>query len=526
MVQTITPQALQHLIDSKEPFALIDVREAGEHNSSHIPDSSLIPRRQLEFQMLTAVPVQNAPVVLYDDNGQRAAHAAATLERMGYTQVSVLQGGINWWATQGYPTEWGSNVISKDFGEKMEVVHHVPEIEATELRERMERGDKLVILDSRTPEEYQRFCIPGGRSVPGGELALRITDITKDLDSDTTVIVNCAGRTRSIIGARVLQRMGLQNVYGLKNGTSGWVLAGYQLETGGDRLELPEPSAEGLSAAEAYADRLAAEDGVRFIDVATLQTWLAKRQQETCYFVDVRTIEEYEKGHIPGFRWFPGGQVVQRSDDVMVVKHCPIVFTCDRKARAAVVASWYRQFGFEDVYVLQGGVNAWTASGLALAQGSEAPAPFGIEQAKAKVRMLSPQELQASAPAVVLFVDTSQDFARGHTPGARWMPRGSLELQIADVAPDKETSIAVTCQNGLNAILAGATLKDLGYQNVSALSGGMAAWQAAGLPTEVGLSGIMRPPTDVLMSGPDRNSADAINYLRWETALGEKYQTT
>jgi rhodanese-related sulfurtransferase len=525
MADKISPQTLQQLLDGNTPFALIDVREAGEHNSSHIPDSSLIPRRQLEFQMAIAVPVKDVHVVLYDDNGQRASLAAATLERMGYTRVSVLDGGINWWAAQDYATEWGSNVISKDFGEKVEVVHHVPEIEATELHERMERGDKLVILDTRTPEEYQRFCIPGGRSVPGGELALRITDITKELDPDTTVIINCAGRTRSIIGTRVLQRMGLTNVYGLKNGTSGWVLSGYELETGADRLELPHPSPEGLAAAEAYADRLAAEDGVRYVDIPTLQSMLDKRDREVCYCVDVRTIEEYETGHIPGFRWFPGGQVVQRSDDVVAVKHCPVVFTCDGKARATIVASWYRQFGFAEVYVVQGGPAAWAAAGLALQPGREAETPFGLAEARAQVQLLSPQELQSAAPPAIIFVDTSQDFARGHVPGARWVPRGSLELQIGEMVPSKNTAIAVTCNGGANAVLAGATLKELGYQNVAVLEGGMAAWQAAKLPVETGLSGVMRPPTDVVLSGPDRNSADAINYLRWETALGEKYAT-
>ena len=258
------------------------------------------------------MPVKGCQVVICDDDGRRAGLAAETLERMGYSNVSVLDGGINQWSTQDFPTEWGSNVISKVFGEKMEVVHHVPEIDATELHERIERGDKLVILDTRTPEEYQRFCIPGGRSVPGGELALRVTDITKDLDKDTTVIVNCAGRTRSIIGTRVLQRMGLTNIFGLKNGTSGWVLAGYELETGADRLDLPEPSPEGLAAAEAYADTLAAEDGVRYMDIPRLQAMLANREKEPAFFVDVRRAEEYETGHIPGFRWFPGGQVVQR----------------------------------------------------------------------------------------------------------------------------------------------------------------------------------------------------------------------
>ncbi len=526
MLDRISPAALTRLLEGRSQFALIDVREAGEYNSSHIPGSSLLSRRQLEFQMSTAVPVQNTHVVVCDDDGRRANLAAATLERMGYTHVSVLDGGINRWTTQGYPTEWGSNVISKDFGEKMEVVHHIPEIEATELHARIERGDKLVILDTRTPEEYQRFCIPGGRSVPGGELALRITDITKDLDNDTTVIVNCAGRTRSIIGTRVLQRMGLTNVYGLKNGTSGWVLAGYELETGADRLDLPEPSPEGLAAAEAYADRVAAEDGVRSLDIPTLRAMLGRRDRETAYFIDVRTIQEYERGHIPGFRWFPGGQVVQRSDDVLVVKNCPVVFACDKRARATFIASWYRQFGFEEVYAVQGGTGAWAAAGLPLEQGIAEPTPFGLAQAREHVQRLSPQALQASQTAVVLCVDTSQDFARGHVPGARWVPRGWLEFQIGDLAPSRETPIAVTSHDGRNAALAGATLQELGYQHVAVLEGGMAAWQQAGLPVEAGLSGVMRPPTDVVLSGPDRNFADMMHYLRWETALGEKYATS
>ena len=525
MATSISVQELDSLLHGDSVFALIDVREAGEHNSSHIPDSSLIPRRQLEAQIGQAVPVKNVKVVLYDDDGRRSNLAAATLENMGYTAVSVLEGGINRWSVEGYPTEWGTNVISKDFGEKVEVVHHVPEIEATELHERIERGDKLVILDTRTPEEYQRFCIPGGRSVPGGELVLRITDITKDLDEDTTVIVNCAGRTRSVIGTRVLQRMGMTNVYGLKNGTSGWVLAGYELETGGDRLSLPDPSPEGEAAAEAYADRLAAEDGVRYLDVAAVQRMLDNRTANTAYFVDVRTTEEYTAGHIPGFRWFPGGQVVQRSDDVLVVKNCPVVFVCDRKARSTIVASWYRQFGFQEVYVVEGGLEAWSAAGLGLETGMPQESVAGLAEAEGKVKLISPGELQVSTNQVIIFVDTSQEFAQGHVPGARWVPRGWLEFQIGDLAPDKDGVVVVTGNSAANAVFAGATLQEIGYRNVRVLEGGMSLWRQQGLPIEIGLSGVMSPPNDMVASGPDRNYADMITYLRWETALGEKYAT-
>src|SRR5712692_3160473 len=396
MADRMSPEALKSLLAGKTQFAFIDIREAGEYNTSHIPGASLLSRRQLEFQMLLAVPHKGTQVILCDDDGRRAPLAAATVERMGYRHVSVLDGGINRWVSRNYPTEWGMNVPSKDFGEKVEVVHHVPELDATELHERIARGDKLVILDTRTPEEFQRFCIPGGRSVPGGELALRITDITKDLDPDTTVIVNCAGRTRSIIGTRVLQRMGLHNVYGLKNGTSGWVLAGYQLETGGDRLTLPPPSPEGLAAAEAYTARVAREDQVRYLDIPALQAMLARRAQETVYFVDVRTQEEYAAGHIPGFRWFPGGQAVQRCDDVAVVHNCPIVFACERIARATLIASWYRQMGFNEVYAVNGGTRAWVGAGLVLETGLAEPPPFGLEAARSQVQLLSPQGLQAA----------------------------------------------------------------------------------------------------------------------------------
>ena len=521
----VSPTALNALLAGSTQFALIDVREAGEYNSSHIPGASLIPRRSLEFQMAGAVPVKRVPIVVCDDDGRRAALAAATLERMGYTDVSVLRGGMNSWVTQGFPTEWGVNVPSKDFGERVQVEHHVPTIEPTELHDRVQRGDELIILDTRTPEEYRRFCIPGGRSVPGGELALHITDITKDLSRDATIVVNCAGRTRSIIGTRTLQRMGLTNVYGLENGTAGWLLAGLELETSANRVESQDVSPEGIAAAEAYADRLAEEDGVRLLTIGELQTRVAQREHETVYLVDVRTREEYERGHVPGFRWFPGGQAVQRCDDLAVVKNGTVVFCCDRKARAIATASWYRQIGFREVYAVQGGTSAWAESGLPLEQGMSVAEPFGVAEAREEVRLISPKQLLSSlAPPTVIFVDTSQDFARGHVPGSQWVPRGWLELQIEGVARRKDAPVAVTCTDGLNSALAARALKELGYADVSVLDGGIEAWREAGLSLEAGLAGVMSSPTDVVPSGVDRSFADMVTYLRWEEALGAKHR--
>ena len=409
---------------------------------------------------------------------------------------------------------------SKDFGEKVQVQHGVPEIDAVELRRRMDRGDKMVILDTRTPEEYQRNCIPGGRSVPNGELGLHISDILGDVDDDTAVVINCAGRTRSIIGTRLLQRMGVDNVVGLENGTAGWVLAGYELERGADRLDLPDPTADGLASAEQFADGLVEQDGVRYLDVAGLDSLFARSETESVYLIDVRTDSEYAEGHIPGFRWFPGGQAVQRADEVAVVHNAPIVFCCDGRARAALTASWYRQMGFEEVYALHGGTSAWVESGRALESGapdSGAQAPSGKN-----VSTLTADDVSASAR--VIHVGLSAEFAQGHVPGASWVPRGWLEFRIGDVAPDKDAPVIVTCADGgAQSSLAAATLTDLGYTDVSTLDGGTRAWQASGRDVEVGLTGVMSPPNDNLPMGPDRGYADMVNYLRWEEELGHKY---
>jgi rhodanese-related sulfurtransferase len=537
MPEKMTAAALKSLLDAQGTCALIDVREPGEYNDAHIPGASLVPRRQLEYRMTRLVPFAGTQVIVCDDDGRRAPLAAATLERMGFRRVAVLEGGINRWTTDGYPTEWGVNVPSKDFGEKIQVVHHVPEMHPEELHALQQKGEKIVLLDSRTPEEHRRATIPGGRSAPNGEVALHIADLASD--PDATIVVHCAGRTRSIIGARLLQRMGYAKVFDLRNGTMGWMMAGLELETGSTRLELPAPSPAALAGAEAFAARIAAEDGVRTLSIPALRELMAKAQSENVYLIDVRTSDEYARGYIPGFQWFPGGQAVQRSDDLVAVKNGHVVFACDGRVRATIAASWYRQMGFPNVYVVDGGVPAWGTSGQTLAR-SDAPGgprgydegiagamPAGYDVAKAQVELLTPAALderrRGPQPPVVIFVDTSRDFSNGHVPGARWVPRGWLELTIADAAPAKDASLVVTCANGPSAVLAGAALKGVGYQRVAALAEGMQGWVRAGLPVEKGLSGVMNPPNDVLTMGTDRTWAEAIQYLRWEEELGKKY---
>jgi rhodanese-related sulfurtransferase len=316
-------------------------------------------------------------------------------------------------------------------------------------------------------------------------------------------------------------------VVSLRNGTSGWLLAGLELERGADRVALPEPTPEGRAAGEAFAARVAAEDGVRALTVAELQALMKRAATESVYLIDVRTREEFARGHIPGFWWMPGGQAVQRSDDTVAVRAGTAVFCCDGIVRASVAASWYRQMGFANVFVVTGGTTAWAAANLPLVSGADEPTEPLVAEARRSVRQISPAELAprlaSIRPPLALSVETSDRFAAGHVPGARWLPRGWLELRIGELAPDKTTPIVVTDEDGTDAVLSAATLTELGYTDVAALTGGTEAWRRDSRGVELGLTGVLRAPDDVVPAGPDRSFADMINYLRWEERLGHKY---
>src|SRR5688572_17024318 len=227
MNKTISLQELATLMASDGLFAVFDVRERGEYNDCQIPNTTSLPRSQIEFRIAELVPSRTIPVVVYDEGGKRAELAAEALAHLGYAQVSILDGGLTAWRSEGRETLSGVNVPSKAFGEQVHHDRNVPDLAPEELKNLIDSNAELTILDVRTPEEFGRFCIPGGLNVPGGDLILW----ADELRHKPTVIVNCAGRTRSIIGTAALQRLGLTNVRALRNGTMGWLLAGFQLET-------------------------------------------------------------------------------------------------------------------------------------------------------------------------------------------------------------------------------------------------------------------------------------------------------
>src|SRR5712692_4875945 len=490
----IAPAELARLTQSSTPHALLDLREKAAYERGHIYRATSLPRRLLEFRLLTLVPARATPLVVCDEDGRLAALALPTLAEMGYTDVRVLAGGLTAWRAEGRPLVEGINVASKVFGERALHECKTPQLAPHELRKRIERGDDLVIVDTRTPEEYARGSLPGAWSVPGGELVLRIAELVAR--PETTIVVHCGGRTRSYIGAESLRRMQLPNpVLALENGTMGWELAGLTLERG------------------------AAEDGLTFISPDDLAMRLARRERDNnLYVLDVRTADEYAAGHVAGAVWAPGGQAVQATDEYVAVRAASIVLVCDGFARSVMTASWLRRMGFPDVAVLAGGLPAWTAAGGAVEREHPTAVPFGWEAARQRVARVEPGDL---GTGLILSVDQSDAYARGHVPGARWLCRSRLEWTVGTLAPERQAPIAVTCADGVASTLAAATLDRLGYTAVSVLEGGTRAWADAGLAVEDGRTRLADEPDDVVLKPYERGRAAMERYLRWEADLDQ-----
>jgi len=521
VAEKISVRSLTEIMRGGGNYALIDVRERQEYEGGQIFGATQIPRRLLEFKIQTLVPARDLPVILYDGDGSLSAPAALTLERLGYSRAAWLEGGVEAWKAGAYPLVEGVNVPSKSFGEMVESREGMPQVLPEELKSWLDSGQSVSIIEVRPPEEVRLTgSIPGAVNVPGVDLPVKIHDLA---GPGKKVVLTCAGRTRGIIATQTMRLLG-QEVYDLKNGTMGWLLAGYDLQQEIPRGGAPSPGSR--AAAETFARRLIDRQGIDLISVEGLLELRRRADREAFYQFDVRSREEYEAGHIPGTAWLPGGQAIQCADEFVAVRGGNIVFYSGNLARAVVTAYWYRQMGFPRVFVLGGGTAAWEAAGGTLEAGwPPDPLPLGLEDARRRVQAISAPELKqmmdANPETPVIDVGRSISYGKGHIPGAHWVNRGRLEMKIGGLATGKENPVVCTCPKGYGALLAAATLKDLGYGRVRSLEGGTEAWAAAGLPLEVGLSGVEGRPDDIFLQPWERNRQQMSHYLNWEVKLAE-----
>jgi rhodanese-related sulfurtransferase len=499
------------LTDGHE-LALLDAREEGEFGASHLFWAVPCPLSRRETRARALLPRRGVRVVCVDDGRGAAERLAAWLEGDGSTDVQVLDGGTKAWEAAGGVLFSGVNVPSKAFGEWVEHHFGTESVDPPALKSWLDQGRKMVVLDSRTHEEFQRMAIPGALSVPGGELAYRIGDLAPD--PDTLVVVNCAGRTRSILGAESLRRAGVPNrVVALRNGTMGWELAGLACERG-RAARYPEGRPRTAGLALDRARRFAEESGVGVIGPLDLARF-EEDPDRTLFLLDVRDPTEFRDGHYPGSRSAPGGQLVQATDQWIGVRNARIVLLDDVGARARMTGAWLRQMGHRDVFVVEGGLEALRGAGRALAPIPElaAPAPLiGVAELAAR---------RDAEGTRIVDLARSVEFREGHIPGALWGVRSRLDALRERLADAR--LVAVTSPDGTLARLAVPELAALTAGEVRALDGGTAAWRAAGQPL---VSDRADPPdaacVDVYLRPYDRNTGveEAMRaYLAWEIDL-------
>ena len=493
MAKQVDARALKSWLHQSGEIALLDVRELGQFGEGHLLYAVPLPYSRLELDAGRLVPRLTTRIVLCDDGDGLAALAGRRLEALGYSDVHVLDGGTNGWRAAGFTLFAGVNVPSKVFGELVEHELHTPRVTATELRAMIDRGDDLVIVDGRPFAEYQKMNIPGGICCPNGELPIRIGAIAPD--PKTRIVVNCAGRTRSIIGAETLRRMGVPNeVFALENGTQGWFLAGLKLEHNAQRkYPSAPPQGSGVARLQAHARMLAHSHAVPMIETAQAAQWL-KDTSRTTYLFDVRTAEEFAAGSLAGAVHAPGGQLVQATDQWVGTRGARILLADCEAVRAVATAMWLRQMG-HDACVLAEGINARVA------------APKPLKPSLPELPIVSPTELHG---ATIIDLRGSMAYRAAHAPGAVW----SIRPHIAKVAGGA-AGVALIADDPMIARAAALDLHEAGITSVALLQG---VKPTASTPEH--------PPDadciDFLFFTAGRHEGDreaALRYLSWEINL-------
>ena len=520
MNRSISPAALRELLLANTEFALLDVREQGVHYQGHPFFACALPLSRLEMLVDDLLPRRNVPLVLLDGGSEDlATRAAAKLAGLGYSDVAILEGGSAGWKAAGGELFSGVNVPSKAFGEFVEHHYDTPRVPPQEIKRLVDSGRKLVILDSRPYEEYHRMNIPGAVDAPGAELVYRVHDLAPD--PDTLVVVNCAGRTRSIIGCQSLRNAGIPNqVVALKDGTMGWELAGFQCERGSTAVA-PAPGPAGAKQARAAAEHVARRFEVKFASRAQVESW-QRDSSRTLYLLDVRTGQEFERMRIAGSRHAPGGQLIQATDEFVGVRGARIVCIDPARVRSVMTASWLNQMGWSDVYVLEPeGENGF--AGWKLETGPRLRTPAGFKPWRTTTARELVQRRQQGGITVLDFA-TSLRFRERHIPGAWWAVRARLDQARAQL-PDAR-ALVLTSDEGTLAHLAAPEAAALWPDaDVSVLKGGNAIWFTLNLPVESGIENQTTSADDVWYKPYDQvqdYEKHARAYLDWEVALVEQ----
>jgi len=502
-IQSVDAKTLKQWLHGQTEIALFDVREHGQYGESHLFLATSLPYSRLEYDIARLAPRKSVRIVVYDNDGDGVSvKAANALIQQGYQDVYILSGGTQGWTDAGFNLFAGVNLPSKTFGELVEHQCHTPRVSAHDLMKMMVDKEDFIILDGRPQSEFKKMSIPGAQCCPNGELAYRIKSHVSN--QDTKIIINCAGRTRSIIGAQTLINLGIQNpIFALENGTQGWYLNDYVLDHGKvAQYALPMVDDEMMDASKALVKKFA-------IPIISDEQFLLWKNDESrsLYLLDVRTAEEFSLNGLLGAQNAPGGQLIQATDQFVGVRNARIVLYDSDGVRAITVASWLKQMG-HDVAVLQEGIN------------SKVSLPsIQIDHLCGLVNMKNADlfEIYQNDSVTVLDIRGSMQYRKAHLPNSLWVIRPRLQKIVRGA---QQTILLISDDPALTY---GALLELDGFDlNIKVYE-----LEGSGFPIELeAISTQTTPPDsdciDFLFFVHDRHDGNkdaARRYLEWETGL-------
>ena len=513
--RSVSAATLRDWLHDGGEIALLDVSDGGPFADAHILAASNLPPGALEVTVTRLVPRRSTRVVVTDVDGRGARAVANRLRDGGYDDVRVLDGGNTAWERAGYRLFSGSNIVSKAFGELVEAECSTPHLDAHELARWQAEGREFFLVDSRPLAEYRTVSLPGGVNCPGAELVYRLPQVVTD--PTVPVVVNCAGRTRSIIGSQSLRDAGLPNpVFALKNGTMGWQIAGLEVANGRSNM-VPEPQSDGLSRARELAAGVAERGSIRSIDWSTLSAWRTDPGRTT-YVFDVRQSDAYEFGHVPGSSHAPGGQLVQATDTFAAVRNARIVLVDDHGVQAVMTAHWMARMGW-DVSVLADAADHMTERGP-----EQTPALVSVSPEVAMIDAAGLAALVEAGACEVIDVGESYWYRQGRIAGSWYTKRRAIPTSLERFSRDR-TLVFVCASGSVSPHIAGDAVS-MGFRDVRWLDGGRSAWRREGLPMEA----IDMDDDDRLLSATDdmwyppwsrkEGAREAMEeYLSWEVDL-------
>ena len=364
-----------------------------------------------------------------------------------------------------------------------------PSIDPSALQALLASDTLYACIDVRERGEFARAQIAGTSPVNRGALEIRLPVMVPD--RRVPVVLCCDDGRRSTMAAETLASMGYTDIRTLAGGLDEW-----------QRQGLPVRSGWGVHGKE-YGERVAHGGNVTHLSAVELAG--RRRGGEDVVVVDVRTREEYLRGHVPETYHIPGGNLLVDAPRLPLAEDTTLVVSCAGRTRGILGAQLLYDNGFTNVYALENGVMGWFLAGgdIATGPGKEVPRPVSpgrstrIREATdalashERIRRRARDDFRAvyeSGETVYLLdVRLPEEYETGHIPGSVSLPLGQMALAHENFLAVRAAPVFVVSDDDPRPVWAASLLRNLGFRNVAILDGGVREWANAGHALDEGV---------------------------------------